>query len=162
MRASPIKMPSRRYCGDWLDELEELELLSLLLPDPVVLLLDEPDWLVALLPELFDCGLVAWPVLFVSVEPLCELLLLSEMPGAAEPCAPWFRPLCVELLLVASELLELLVLLLEGCCVARVLLDGEVPCDPLMVPEPETLLEPESDPLGAPCEVVESVEVLLG
>ena len=55
----------------------ELE-LSLLLPTPdvallpeaVVLLLDElPDSLPAALPELFGCGLIALPVLFVSTEP---------------------------------------------------------------------------------------------
>jgi hypothetical protein len=73
----------------------ELE-LSLLLPTPEVallpeavgLLLDElPDSLLELLPELFGCGLVALPVLFVSNDPpwkrfvsLPELLLLLPEP----------------------------------------------------------------------------------
>jgi hypothetical protein len=82
-------------------ELEEFELeLSLLLPTPEVallpdavgLLLDElpdslPDSFPALLPELFGCGLVALPVLFVSNDPpwkrfvsLPELLLLLPDP----------------------------------------------------------------------------------
>jgi hypothetical protein len=40
------------YCGDWL-VLDELELVLLVSLPVLMLELDEPDWLVALLPELF-------------------------------------------------------------------------------------------------------------